>query len=147
MLVLVLGLLLEVGDVDEGVAVTVAGGTAVTAVVVTVDVEIDVETDVLVVLAGLSTPQATRLSESAELWLPTSAPWCSTIDEPSEPSSRFLVKASLVATSFPEPSERTSRGGRSPLAGPPRCAGPARWTDTCSTSRHPPPGTSNDRLN
>ena len=82
-----LGLLLEVGDVDEGVAVTVAGGTAVTAVVVTVDVEIDVETDVLVVLAGLSTPQATRLSESAELWLPTSAPWCSTIDEPSEPSS------------------------------------------------------------
>lgn len=86
-LVLVVALLVEVGDVDEGVAVTVAGGTVVTAVVVTVDVEIDVETDVLVVLAGLSTPQAMRLSESAELWLPTSAPWCSTIDEPSEPVS------------------------------------------------------------
>lgn len=81
-----LALLLGVGDVDEGVAVTVAGGT-VAAVVVTVDVEIDVEIDVLVVLAGLSTPQAMRLSESAELWLPTSAPWCSTIDEPSEPLS------------------------------------------------------------
>lgn len=82
--VLVLALLLEVGDVDEGVSVTVAGGTAV---VVTVDVEIDVETDVLAALAGLSTPQAIRLSESAELWLPMSAPWCSTIDEPSEPLS------------------------------------------------------------
>ena len=80
-------LLVEVGDVDEGVAVAVAGGTVVTAVVVTVDVEIDVEIDVLVVLAGLSTPQAMRLSESAELWLPTSAPWCSTIDEPLEPLS------------------------------------------------------------
>ena len=86
MTVLVLGLvlapLLEAGDVDEGVSVIVAGGT-----VVTVDVEIDVETDVLAVLAGLSTPQAMRLSESAELWLPRSAPWCSTIDAPWEPLS------------------------------------------------------------
>ena len=86
-LVLVPALLVVVGDVDEGVTVTVAGGTVVTALVVTVDVEVDVETDVLVVLAGLSTPQAMRLSESAELWPPTSAPWCSTIDEPSEPLS------------------------------------------------------------
>ena len=84
---LVLAPLLEVGDVDEGVSVVVAGGTVVTAVVVTVDVEIEVETDVLAVLAGLSTPQAMRLSESAELWLPRSAPWCSTIDEPWEPLS------------------------------------------------------------
>jgi hypothetical protein len=78
-LALVLALLLEVGDVDEGVSVTVAGGTEVT-----VDVEIDVETDVLAALAGLSTPQAMRLSEFAELWLPKSALSCSTIDEPSE---------------------------------------------------------------
>lgn len=85
-LVLVLALL-AVGDVVEGVWVTVAGGTVVTAVVVTVDVEIDVETDVLVPLAGLITPQAMRLSESAELWLPRSALWCSTIEEPSEPLS------------------------------------------------------------
>lgn len=81
MTVLVLGLvlapLLEVGDVFKGVSVIVVGGT-----VVTVDVEIDVETDVLAAFAGLSTPQAMRLSESAELWLPRSAPWCSTIDEP-----------------------------------------------------------------
>lgn len=116
-LVLVLALLLEVGDVDEGVSMTVAGGTGVTAVVVTVDVEVDVETDVLAAFGGLSTPQAMRFSESGELWLPMSAPWCSTIDEPSEPLSWSSVKASLVATSFPEPSERTSRGGRSPLAG------------------------------
>ena len=81
-LVLVLAPLLEVGDVDEGVWVIVAGGT-----VVTVDVEIDVETDVLAGFAGLSTPQAMRLSESEELWLPRSAPWCSTIDEPWEPLS------------------------------------------------------------
>ena len=78
---------LVVGDVNEGVCVVVEGGTVVTAVVVTVDVEIDVETVVLVALAGLSTPQAMRLSESAELWLPRSPPWCSTIDEPWEPLS------------------------------------------------------------
>jgi hypothetical protein len=61
-LVLVLGtaLVLEVGAVDEVVSVTVAGGTGVAADVVTVDVEVDVETDVLVVLAGLSTPHAMR---------------------------------------------------------------------------------------
>lgn len=86
-LVLVLAPLLVVGDVDEGVWVIVAGGTGVTAVVVTIDVEVDVETVVLAVLAGLSTPQAMRLSESAGLWLPRSAPWCSTIDEPWEPLS------------------------------------------------------------
>lgn len=81
-LVLVLGLLLELGDVDEGVTVTVAGGT-----LVTVDVEIDVETDVLAVFAGLSTPQAMRFSASGELGPPMSAPRCSTIDEPSDPLS------------------------------------------------------------
>jgi hypothetical protein len=86
-LVLVLGLTLEVevGAVGEVVSVTVAGGTVVAAVVVTVDVEIDVETDVLVVLAGLSTPQAMRRSDSAALWSPMSAPWCSTIDDPADP--------------------------------------------------------------
>jgi hypothetical protein len=66
-LVLVLGLTLavEVGAVDDGVvSVTVAGGTAVVvAPVVTVDVETEVETDVLVALAGLSTPQARRWSD------------------------------------------------------------------------------------
>ena len=81
-LVLVVAPLLEVGDVDEGVSGVVVGGT-----VVTVDVEVDVETDVLAALAGLSTPQAMRLSESAELWPPRSAPCCSTIDEPWEPLS------------------------------------------------------------
>ena len=73
---------LEVGDVDEGVSEIVVGGT-----VVTVDVEVDVETDVLAALAGFSTPHAMRLSESAELWPPRSAPCCSTIDEPLEPLS------------------------------------------------------------
>ena len=68
-LVLVLAPLLEVGDVDEGVSVIVVGGT-----VVTVDVEVDVETVVLAAFDGLSTPQAMRLSESAGLWLPRSAP-------------------------------------------------------------------------
>jgi hypothetical protein len=85
-LVLVLGaaLLVEVGVVVEVVSVTVAGGTVVAALVVTVDVEIDVETDVLVALTGLSTPQATRWSDSAATGAPlVSAPWCSTIDEPS----------------------------------------------------------------
>ncbi len=71
-LVLVLAPLLVVGDVDEGV--WVAGGTGVPAVVVTVDVEVDVETVVLAAFDGLSTPQAMRLSESAGLWLPRSAP-------------------------------------------------------------------------
>jgi hypothetical protein len=75
--------LVLVGDVVEGVSLVVAGET----VVVMVDVETDVETDVLAVFAGLSTPQATRFSASAELWPPMSAPSCSTIDEPSDPLS------------------------------------------------------------
>jgi hypothetical protein len=124
-LVLVLGLALEVevDAVGEVVSVTVAGGTGVAAVVVTVDVEMDVETDVLVAVAGLSTPQATRWSDSAATGAPMSAPWCSTIDEPWAPLSWSAVKLSLVATSLPEPSKRTSRGGRSPLAGWPVCPG------------------------
>ena len=88
-LVLVLGatLVVEVGAVDAVVSVAVAGGTVVTAVVVvTTDVETDVDTDVLVVPAGLSTPQATRWSDSVVL-AAVSAPWCSTIDEPSAPLS------------------------------------------------------------
>jgi hypothetical protein len=83
--------LLVVVDVDEGVRLLVAGGTSVTddvtAVEVTVDVEVDVDTDVLAALAGLSTPQATRFSASAEVCPPMSAPSCSTIDEPLEPLS------------------------------------------------------------
>jgi hypothetical protein len=64
-LVLVPGTTLVVDSAGAGdvVSVTVAGGTAGDAVVVTVEVE--VETDVLVVLAGLSTPQAMRWSEVA----------------------------------------------------------------------------------
>jgi hypothetical protein len=90
-LVLVLGatlvvVVVVVGVVDAVVSVTVAGGTVVAAVVVTTDVEIDVETDVLVVPAGLSTPQAMRWSDAAAL-APISAPWSSTIDEPSAPLS------------------------------------------------------------
>ena len=62
-LVLVLGATLEldVGGADVVVSVAVAGGTVVAAVVVTVDVAFDVETDVLVALAGLSTPHAMAL--------------------------------------------------------------------------------------
>jgi hypothetical protein len=59
-LVLALGGVVVSAAVDDVVEVTVAGGADVTAVVVTVDVEIDVETDVLVALAGLSTPHAMR---------------------------------------------------------------------------------------
>jgi hypothetical protein len=79
--------LLEVGDVVDDVCDVVTGGTAVTEVVVMVDVDVDVETEVLPALAGLITPQATRLSASAEVWPPMSAPWCNTIDEPLEPLS------------------------------------------------------------
>ena len=66
-LVLVLGATLEldVGGADDVVSVAVAGGTVVAAVVVTVDVSVDVETDVLVALAGLSTPQAMGWSAAA----------------------------------------------------------------------------------
>lgn len=83
--VLVVVLVLEVVDVDEGVWVTVAGGTKETVVVITVDV--DVETDVLAALAGLITPQAMRRSESAVFWPAMSEPWSSTIEEPSGPLS------------------------------------------------------------
>jgi len=83
-LVLVLGATLEldVGGADVVVSVAVAGGTVVSAVVVTVDVSVDVETDVLVALAGLSTPQAMGWSAAA----PSAAmpgPWWSRIAEPS----------------------------------------------------------------
>ena len=118
MLVLVVGL--EVGDVDEGVSLTVAGGTAV---VVTVDVDVDVETEVLETLAGLITPHAIRRSEFAVFCTPMSAPWCSTMEEPSGPLSWSAVKPSVVATNLPDPSERTSNGGRSPLAGCSVCPG------------------------
>lgn len=123
-LVLVLGVTVDVGAVEEGVTVTVAGGTGLTAVVAIVDVDTEVDTDVLVLvaLAGLSTPQAMRLSDPVACE-PMSAPWSSTIEEPSEPLSWSRVKPSLVATSLPEPSERTNRGGRSPLAGWPVCPG------------------------
>ena len=113
--VTVLVLVLGVVDVDEGVWVTVAGGTRVTVVVVTVDV--DVETDVVVALAGLRTPQATRWPDSAGPWPAISEPWSSTIEEPCAPLSWSTVKPSLVATILPAPFERTSSGGRSPLAG------------------------------
>ena len=74
-LVLVLGaaLVVEVGGIDEVVSVAVAGGTALTEVVVTIDVDVDVETDVLVALTGLRTPQAIRWSEPAALSGPMSA--------------------------------------------------------------------------
>jgi DNA-directed RNA polymerase subunit E'/Rpb7 len=60
--------------VDDGVAVsvTVAGGTT-GAVLVTVDVEVDVDTEVLVALAGLSTPHALRGSAAADEPPPMSA--------------------------------------------------------------------------
>jgi hypothetical protein len=81
-LVLVLVLKLGLGLVVTGVVSVMgageAGGTVATEVV-TVDVETDVDTEVLVVLAGLSTPQAMRSSDSAVSW--------STIDEPSGPLS------------------------------------------------------------
>ena len=86
-LVLVLGATLELdaGGADV-VSVAVAGGTVVAAVVVTVDVSVDVETDVLVALAGLSTPQAIGWSEAAPS---ASMPelWWSRIAEPSGPLS------------------------------------------------------------
>lgn len=65
-LVLVPGATLVVDSAGAGdvVSVTVAGGTA-DVVTVEVEVEVEVETDVLVVLAGLSTPQAMRWSEVA----------------------------------------------------------------------------------
>jgi hypothetical protein len=86
-LAVVLLVVLDAGGVEEAVSVMVAGGTGVAAVVVTVDVDVDVDTDVLEVLAGLRTPQAMRSSEVSGLWPPMSAPWCSTIDEPSGPLS------------------------------------------------------------
>lgn len=118
-LVLVPGATLVVDSAGAGdvVSVTVAGGTAV---VVTVEVEVEVDTEVLVVLAGLSTPQAMRWSEVAS--------WCSRIAEPPGPLSWSSVKPSLVATSLPAPSERTSRGGRSPLAGSPVRPGAWKWS-------------------
>jgi len=80
-LVLVLGAALElvVSGAGDVVSVTVAGGAVVAAVVVTVDVDVDVETDVLVVLAGLSTPQAMRWSEVASA--------CRTMADPPGPLS------------------------------------------------------------
>jgi hypothetical protein len=66
-LVLVLGatlVVVVVGAVGAVVSVTVAGGTGAPTLVVTVDTEVDVETDVLVALAGLSTPHARRWSDS-----------------------------------------------------------------------------------
>jgi hypothetical protein len=122
-LVPVLGVSVDVGAVEEGVTVTMADGTGL-AVVVIVDVDTEVDTDVLVLvaLAGLSTPQAMCLSDPVACE-PMSAPWSSTIEEPSEPLSWSRLKPSLVATSLPEPSERTNSGGRSPLAGWPVCPG------------------------
>ena len=86
-LVLVLGTTLELdtAGADDVVSVTVLGGTVVAAVVVTVDVEVAVETDVLVVLAGLSTPHA--IGCSAAVLGPMPAPWWSMIAEPSGPLS------------------------------------------------------------
>jgi hypothetical protein len=87
-LVLVLGTTLELvtAGADDVVSVTVLGGTVVAAVVVTVDVDVSVDTDVLVVLAGLSTPHATRCSEAASS-APMPLPWWSMIAEPSGPLS------------------------------------------------------------
>jgi hypothetical protein len=71
------------GAVDTVVSVTVlGGGTVLTDVVVTVDVEVDTE---VLVLSGLMTPHATRLSALADSpELPVSVPSWSTIEEPSE---------------------------------------------------------------
>lgn len=110
-------------DVVVGVLVTVtvlvlvlvvAGGTTVVVVLV-----VTVVVDEVVAEDAAITPQANRLPESAvEAVLPRlSAVWWMISAVPELFLRSAEVNALLVVTSFAEPSERTCKAVRSPLAG------------------------------
>jgi hypothetical protein len=150
--VVVVVLVDDEGDVVVGL---VAGATG--APVVSVMVEVLVETDVEVAVAGARTAQATRPPASPVDIVSASGPgtpsWvyrCGILAKlsgpawiiralPSGPFRSSAVNASVVATTFPEPSERTLSGVKSPLAGcsvrPPTC----RWPPADSKSPAGPP--------
>ena len=91
-----------------------------TAVVVVIVVTlVVVVVDEVVVAAGAAiTPQATRLPESpVGLGLKLSAFWWTISAVPALFLRSAAVNELVVVTSFAEPSERTSRDVRSPLAG------------------------------
>ena len=132
----VVGLVVVVVADDDDVVVVglVAGGTGMPVVSVTVDVL--VVTDVVAVAdAGARTAQAIRAPASPVAMVSASGPgtpsWvyrCGILAKlsgrawmisalPSGPFRSSAVKASVVATSLPEPSVRIFSGVRSPLAG------------------------------
>jgi hypothetical protein len=134
--VVVLAPVVLVGDDDDVVVGLVAGAAGAPVVSVTVDVLVETDVEAAAV-AGASTAHATRGPESPVAKVSASGPgipsWvyrCGMFAKlsgsswiinalPSGPFRSSAVKASLVATTFPEPSDRTFRGVRSPLAGCP----------------------------
>ena len=136
----VVGVVVLVGDVGDVVVGLVAGGTGAPVVSVTVDVLVETDADAV---AGARTAQATRPPASPVASVSASGPgvpsWvyrCGILAKlsgpswiiralPSGPFRSSAVNASVVATTFPEPSERTFSGVRSPLAGCPV------WPPTC----------------
>jgi len=150
---LVVVVVVVVGHVVVGL---VAGGTGAPVVSVTVDVLVDTDVEAAAV-AGARTAQATRPPESpvasvsasgpgTPSWVyrcgilaKLSGPWWIIRALPSGPFRSSAVNASVVATTFPEPSERTYRGVRSPLAGcsvrPPTC----KWPPAEAKSAGGPP--------
>lgn len=116
-----------------GVTVTVlvlvdGGGT--TAVVVTVVTLLVVVVDDVVVddvvaepEAAVITPQAIRLLSPVDPAVRSSAVWWTTSEEPELFRRSAAVTKFVVVTSFAEPSDRTCKAVRSPLAGKPVWSG------------------------
>lgn len=115
----VLGMLVPVEvpvTVTVLVLVLVVGGA--TAVVLVVTVVVAVVDDVVVADDAAMTPQAIFLLDSAPAVLPRlSASWWMIRADPELLRKSAAVNALLVVTSFADPSERTCRAVRSPLAG------------------------------
>ncbi len=112
-------------DVVVGVPVTVtvlvlvlvdAGGTTVVVVVLVVTLVVD---EVVVADDAAITPQASRLPDSpvGAVVPRLSAVWWMISEVPELFLRSAEVNALLVVTSFAEPSERTCKAVRSPLAG------------------------------
>lgn len=100
------------------VLVLVVGGGTATVVVTVLMLVVGVVVDEDVAAAAVMAPQATRLLDSAAGVLPKlSAVWWTINAVPALFLRSAAVNKLLVVTSLADPSERTCRAVRSPLAG------------------------------
>lgn len=121
-MIVLLGVVVSVGTllvtVTVLVLVLVDGGGTTVVVVLVVTLVVSVVDEVVVAAAAAITPQASRLLESpVEVLVRLSGVWwmISAVPEPFLRSA--AVNKLLVVTSFAEPSVRTCKAVRSPLAG------------------------------